>query len=526
MTTPEVELGIYPASVKKLTSVARKWLDETPVRKHGAALVLLLLVTVAAVLYFRRDAPADVFPFDDSYITLRYAHNVATHGKFAFDVDQPESGSGATSPLHVVLLALAIRLAGSALTEVEASQVLGVLFHFSLASATYWLGLAMFKRTGPALVGAFLTAVTGYTIYDSLNGMETTLFLTLNVVVAAHLLGDPEGRRPLVTGGLMTLAVLARPEGVFLAIAVGLFEAQRRYRKRAPFWPHFGLLYLPVVAGGLLLALFSYVTAGTPVPGTGLAKLQYFRDHELPLGDKLRLARGAVYAFYKPLSVFVLLALVSGLRPAFRFPALYLAIFLIIYLLLFPGGLDHYWHRYQHFVLPFLMLYAASGLFMAARLSMRVPVDFRMLILAALIAAFGYGIVSHHAFMRARYREDLNFSQTVRLPVAEWLKANTPEDAIIATHDVGILGYYSGRQILDLVGLTNREVLSYHSTRSVKAYLLETRPDYLVVLPNHDRLFLKIRPVNDPENFRLLKEFEPVRTGHRFRVYELKPGRS
>ena len=282
------------------------------------------------------------------------------------------------------------------------------------------------------------------------------------------------------------------------------------------------MLYLPVILGGALLAFFSFATTGTPIPGTGLAKLQYFREHQLPLGDKFSFAKDSLYGFYKPLILFVLLAFVSALRPSFRLLALYLAAFLVVYFILFPGGLTHYWYRYQHFVLPFLMLFAAGGLFLATGFLKRFSLGPRVVIMALLLSGVGFGLVSHLTFMRASYYEDLNLSRSVRLPLVEWLEANTLEDEVIAAHDVGILGYYSGRRILDLVGLTNREVLPYHSTRTVRSYLLDERPGYLVVLTNHDRLYLKINPRNEPENFRLLKESGPVRGGFRFRVYKIR----
>jgi hypothetical protein len=69
---------------------------------------LLLFVASGASLLFLFYDIQSVFPFDDSYITLTYAHNIATYMTFAFDPEVPISGLGATSPLHVFLLALVI----------------------------------------------------------------------------------------------------------------------------------------------------------------------------------------------------------------------------------------------------------------------------------------------------------------------------------------------------------------------------------------------------------------------------------
>jgi hypothetical protein len=45
--------------------------------------------------------------------------------------------------------------------------------------------------------------------------------------------------------------------------------------------------------------------------------------------------------------------------------------------------------------------------------------------------------------------------------VAKWLDRNTPPDAIIAAHDIGAIGYFTRRPILDLAGLISPEVIPF-----------------------------------------------------------------
>jgi hypothetical protein len=492
-------------------------------------LALLLFVASGASLLFLFHNIQSVFPFDDSYITLTYAHNVATYMTFAFDPELPTSGLGATSPLHVFLLASVIFIldALSFSDEIAIALALGIAAHVGLAWSTYWLGLIVFVDRWIALLGAVLTSITGYLIYDSLNGLETTLFLILNVVALAHLLRDTQGKRPLVTGLLLTLVIIARPEGVFLLIAVMLFEGWRRRVSQAPLWPYMGLLLLPAVLGGLIYGIYSWAYIGTPLPGTGLAKLLYFREYLLPFSTKLLFASYGLYAFHKPIFLFLLLtfiAIVTMGRPRSRLVILivmYLVIFYLVYLMLFPGGLTFYWSRYQHFVLPFMMLYAATGILFLARRIFRLAVVSRLLVLGVCALLLISAVVSHYSYMRARFQEDLQYTSNTGLALASWVRANTPPGAVIATHDIGVLGYYSERRVFDLVGLVNREVLRHHLDKSVKSYLLERQVDYLVIFPLHDELFLDIRPDEDPATFEFIGEFGPIRGGHTFAVYKI-----
>ena len=73
--------------------------------------------------------------------------------------------------------------------------------------------------------------------------------------------------------------------------------------------------------------------------------------------------------------------------------------------------------------------------------------------------------------------------------MGQWLKANTPPDAVIATHDIGAIGYFSNRKILDTAGLITPEVLNFlepgvAADRGVLTFLQKTNPDFLVILPN------------------------------------------
>ena len=68
--------------------------------------------------------------------------------------------------------------------------------------------------------------------------------------------------------------------------------------------------------------------------------------------------------------------------------------------------------------------------------------------------------------------------------VAHWLAIHTPEDALIAVHDIGAVGYYSHRELLDLAGLISPEVIPFiRDEEQLAAYLDEKGASYLVTFP-------------------------------------------
>jgi arabinofuranosyltransferase len=77
----------------------------------------------------------------------------------------------------------------------------------------------------------------------------------------------------------------------------------------------------------------------------------------------------------------------------------------------------------------------------------------------------------------------------MHVEMGKWLQQNTAADAVIATHDVGAIGYFSQRRLLDTAGLVTPGVLQYLqpgvvADEGVLRYLQREKPDYLVILPN------------------------------------------
>ena len=98
---------------------------------------------LAAIYYLHSTGPLQ-FPFDDSYITLE--RNFAATGRFTYD--GVHAVAGATSPLHVLLLALASKL-GFGLEAADAA--LGILFLLLIIERTGALAWRL-TRSRPAVI--------------------------------------------------------------------------------------------------------------------------------------------------------------------------------------------------------------------------------------------------------------------------------------------------------------------------------------------------------------------------------------
>ena len=85
---------------------------------------------------------------------------------------------------------------------------------------------------------------------------------------------------------------------------------------------------------------------------------------------------------------------------------------------------------------------------------------------------------------RQAYVADVSFINHEMVAVARWVHQNTPPDATIAAHDIGAIGYFSQRPLLDLAGLISPDVAPLLDDEAALAdYVRDSQADYLVTAP-------------------------------------------
>ncbi|HWO74258.1 MAG TPA: hypothetical protein VNN21_11950 [Dehalococcoidia bacterium] len=475
-------------------------------------------VGLIAALYYVR-APDHLRPiFDDSYITLTFARNLADTGKLSFD--SVNWTTGATSPLHVFLLAGLLKLGAAPFFTTIA---FGVACNAALAAGVYLLAWALFRSRLASLLAALAISFTSYTALDAGNGLETSLFMALLAFALASYFLDRTPRGRAVTGFLIALLVLTRPEGAFMLPAVVIY----RWIERAPGEPlrdyvrDCVLLAGPGTLAVAALALYSLVVSGS-IGGTATAKMRFFREDEQPLGDKI----GAVlYNMGLFLASIVPLAALAAIKLQARQCVLFGLVLLpmvVAYTVLFPGGFGHYFYRYQHPVLPILAALAGGG---AAHL-ISVAVSHRDYVVKALVVAVlaiaAYPTWTQYEAWRDTYRQASNETYYDLEAMAKDLNTIVRPGEVLAAHDIGAVGYFGRFQVLDTVGLVNPDVTPYHEGRRFPAYFETVHVDYLLTFPDWDFFFFGLDPDNHPERFQFVKEYPggPIRQSP-YRLYRV-----
>lgn len=448
-----------------------------------------VLVVVVYLVWAGLATPGG-FPLDDAWIHQVFARNLAQHGEFSYNPGQLVAGS--TSPLWTIILMPGYIFGGESYRWW--AYALGIVFLALTSVEVYQLYQRLFgagqERAG--LVAALFTLFEWRLIWAGASGMETLLFTYLSLLLLRLYLGleQEKSLRPFVWLGLIGgFLTLTRPEGVVLLGLVGLDIGRRGWLEKGG-WRKLAGRWVAIIVACLALlvpyGIFNYVASGSFLPNTFQAKVNFYSaDNPIEGAINYLLAALQTLFFQGPLLVAtpgLILFIWQYIRGKSR-PNLLPLVWVVAVLALYAWRLPVTYHngRYLMPLIPMLMLYGVYGgerLIKVLRQA-RFPVLARSLTWVAVVFFlynFGLGAVI--------YRFNVKFINDEQVTVGKWLRDNTPEGSIIASHDIGAIGYFSGRKLIDTAGLVSPEYVPI--VRDQPAILKHLQADgvsYFAMLP-------------------------------------------
>jgi hypothetical protein len=439
-------------------------------------MALVAAAVVAARLWFLAFTRVT---YEDAFISLRYARNLATGLGLVYNPG--ERVFGATTPLHVLILA---GFASLHLTDpLFAAKLLAITA--DAVTTLVWYRL-IYRETGSragSLAFAAAFGLSPFIVEIAVSGMETSLVLCCLTLAFEAVYS----RRGAVLGVWLGLLLLLR---VDTALFVLILLAARARRERR----------LPLREVGLMAAiaapwfLFSLAYYGSVIPNSIPAKLNAYNIHMHDMGRQFRFtlshftpyrsgARAGLFAAIF-LPVFLWGAADALRRRPVMLPVLLLFLAEWAFLVL-PRSVIFFWY------LPPLLLpyYVLGGVGMSELLRWHAATLTRQELHRAFCLTLVGGLALHtaHWLTTAADRRWAiqSYEETVRKPIGLWLARNTPADAVVSAEPIGYIGYYSHRRILDEVGLVSPKVIPFTRRGAgwfgavVKTY----RPDYVVERP-------------------------------------------
>jgi hypothetical protein len=119
-----------------------------------------------------------------------------------------------------------------------------------------------------------------------------------------------------------------------------------------------------------------------------------------------------------------------------------------------------------------------QGGWRSGRLLLRIVSRAMVLSLIVLVLAFtGLGAQA--------YSRDVRFIESEMVATAKWLNENTEPNALIAAHDIGAIGYFSQRPLIDLAGLITPDIIPIiRDEAALFDFIVTRQADYLVTFPS------------------------------------------
>ncbi|MGB3676670.1 MAG: hypothetical protein WA988_19740 [Candidatus Nanopelagicales bacterium] len=440
--------------------------------------VAVACLTLSALAVHRTDGTIP----DDAFITFRYAQNLIDGHGWVYNIDHP-TANAASAPLYTLGLAL-----------------FGIMFGSVERAAT--------------LLFVFTTAASGYLAFAILRNNSMTLggIAAMCLIIINHGCSPPEdlkrplscaysyclgARKPMALGFVLVAATFVRGDAAVLASLV--FALLWIQAKRIPV-----RLMIGGAAAAILWTITTLVFSIPIVPSTLAAKMAPGRSG---LWSTLY-ARGFFgipkwfgmldWATMTMLPAGTGLLLLGGLRELRRYLGPFIVavagIFAAYGLIIRPP--TYHWYYGPQLALMALcsavtiaVLARAASANVAghdswkpdpARITRLGSFDNRARMATA--TAMAVTIFMTGAVCAFGWRDiGRGLGPTTYLRTASWLDENTPERATVALTEIGIVGWYSKREMIDFLGLLSTDSVHEIAAHDSVSWLTREEPDYWVL---------------------------------------------
>ncbi|MBI1280791.1 MAG: hypothetical protein GC179_21885 [Anaerolineaceae bacterium] len=522
--------------------------------KNAFSRIVIIAVTLAVVAIIARLLPGPR-TIDDAFITFRYSRNIVEGQGFVYNIGTPSLGT--TTPLFTLLMA-----AISALTGKQDFQWYAIIVSAIADAVTCVLLYLVTRRlTGNDWLSAapgLLWAISPASVTFAVGGMETSInILWMVSATAAYVLlplpvyGGKINRRQILIGLLAGLGFLTRIDAalwigpLFLFQLVDVFRAGKgkSFLNRIPWqtWLAFIIVLLPWFA-------FSTVYFGSPFPRSlsaktvayvmppGSALITLIQNYATPFYEDSTIKGMGLFAL---MVIYLILSLIGILFTARRLPRLLpFLVYPWIYITVFSIANPLIFRWYNAPPLPALCLSIFIGVFavisglsteradveivetefgkMARKKA--VPVDnpqpakpSRLLPVVGVISLLwvftsvnGWVLHPDHGLDRPAPEMAWHKIELYYQEIATQLRDQygvTPT-TLVASGDIGVIGYFSRATILDTVGLVTPAVSKYYPIPKEliaegqnyaipPQLILDDQPQYLVAMESMVRLGLE-----------------------------------
>lgn len=402
------------------------------------------LFLAAAVIFFVLDTFQKLhYSPDDTYIYMQYARNISGGGGFSFNYGEPSYGI--TSPLWVLILSVSYLFG---LNGFWFAKIFDLICAVCSVIVFCRFAKLIFKDDNPFLasLASSLFILNIWFIRWSFTGMETNLAALCMILIFYFYYKQNYA----LCFFLLGLFFLIRPEGIFLFIVIlaSLFIEKRKSLKQdfKAVSIYILMFLIPVIP----FLIYAKIVFGTIISNTALGKSTLTFGFAIIQAQITEIVKtlapsSAVEIILSVLAVIYLLKKKQFLNHFALI--LWPAVLLVVYIFTDADIIS----RYFMIIIPVFTLLAVKTIEILSKKQFAAGISFFVLIL----------IISQFSFYKFVKPHTDKFSEGVEeclIPIGKWFSDNTPPGTKILVNDVGAIGYYSNRNIVDAAALINRDL--------------------------------------------------------------------
>ncbi|MEO8512967.1 MAG: hypothetical protein ABI543_05380 [Ignavibacteria bacterium] len=415
-----------------------------------------LIILGSITSYFNRNVH-----IDDALIYYRYIENFISGNGLVYNIG--ERFNALTSPLYFYISILI----SSVTREVEVTQVVlnALLMIFSSFVITRIFNYLKISKTGFIIAIIFITSRYFYTVF----GLETNLFVLICLLCIYFYVKLNLNALSIFCG----LLLVTRGEGLFLIIilAVLLLRTNRdmlRYK------------YILIVFSFILAnSLFNYYYYGEFLPHTLMVKIGQGKSglwgrYSYMLGASYLFGMFNNQAFY---ILFIFFTAIIGLIKNYKN-------IVVATLLIFAASLTIFYltlnipSYHWYYSIQFLALFVLSGFGISDIIQLiSGKIQRRTIRVIAFSLLFIYPVLTQLEIARLLQNEKPHAQYKI---IGEWFNNNTSNKTVIAAVEIGHIGWYSKRYIVDILGLTSPFNADFISSQQFSKWYDIYKPDYIV----------------------------------------------
>lgn len=433
-------------------------------RKNSSYQYLLIILPLSILAYLSYLNRA--YQVDDALIYQRYIQNFLDGHGLVYN--QGEFLNALTSPLYTYLSLVSAWLLNN-------SQTGAIILSSLLMGASLVVFSLVFSRYIPiifAVLGALFTSAFPYFYHT--YGMESSLFVFL-IGLSLYFF---EKHNHYYLGISLALLLITRSEGVFLVLA--MFIEHLRLRRS---FPELKCFIVPCLIISASLG-FNYFYYGSFLAETGKAKIYQgmsglwgewpaFANIDYQINWFFQSNWMMFYGIIIP-SILGIIALGKNSLNIVIF--LFLSFYSLFYISLNIPNYHWYYSPYYLFIFFYLSVFI---FWLYTKFKESIDIKFKVLGYTSLLLASSY--LSINSIINTMNSSDFGSLNKPYREVGLWLKNNTPKDSKIALVEIGHVGYYSERHIIDILGLVNKFNAKYIGELKLSNWLLHYSPDYILI---------------------------------------------